>query len=86
MSVVAAVITLAGMGFVVLDKGFPLNSGDVLTLIGALLYALEMVVVSGEGRTQDVWALTFWQFVTMSLIMAVGAGALEHPPSATVFT
>lgn len=86
MSVVAAVITLAGMGFVVLDKGFPLNSGDVLTLIGALLYALEMVVVSGEGRTQDVWALTFWQFVTMSLIMAVGAGVLEYPPSATVFT
>ena len=85
-SLVAAVVTLVGMGLVVLDNGFPLNVGDLLTLVGAVFFALEMVVVAAEGRDKDVWALTFWQFVTITVIVGVGTLALERPPAAELLT
>ena len=86
MSVLAAVVSLGGMGLVMLDNGFPLNLGDLLTLVGAVFYALEMVVVANEGRDKDVWALTFWQFVTITAIVGAGTLVLEQPPAAALFT
>lgn len=85
-SLVAAGVALVGMGLVVLDNGFPLNIGDMLTLVCAVFYALEMAVVAIEGRGKDVWALTFWQFLTISLIMLVGTLAVEQPPAPELFT
>lgn len=85
VSVLAAFVCLEGMGLVVLDNGLPLNVGDVLTLVGAVFYALEMVVVAHEGRAGDVWALTFWQFLTIAALTLLGALALEQPPAASLF-
>ncbi len=85
-SVIAALASLAGMGLVVLDNGLPLNAGDLLTLVGAVFFALEMVVVASEGRDKDVWALTFWQFVTITAIVGAGTLALERPPEPELFT
>lgn len=85
-SLIAAGIALVGMGLVVLDNGFPLNLGDMLTLVCAVFYALEMAVVAIEGRGKDVWALTFWQFLTISIIMLVGTIVVEQPPAPELFT
>ena len=86
VSVIAAIVGLVGMGLVVLDNGLPLNMGDLLTLVGAVFNALEMVVVAHEGRSSDVWALTFWQFLTIAALTLVGALALERPPAPELFT
>lgn len=85
-SLIAAAIALVGMGFVVLDNGFPLNIGDMLTLVCSVFYALEMAVVAIQGRGKDVWALTFWQFLTISIIMLVGTLVTEQPPAPELFT
>ena len=86
MSVIAALVSLVGAGLVVLDNGLPLNVGDALTLAGSVFYALEMVVVAHEGRGRDVWALTFWQFVTIAAIVGVGHALVEAAPAAEAFT
>ena len=86
MSLVAAFVCLAGAGLVVLDNGLPLNLGDLLTLVAAVFYALEIVIVASEGRDKDVWALTFWQFVTICVIVGAGMLLAERPPSASLFT
>lgn len=85
-SLIATAIALIGMALVVLDNGFPLNIGDMLTLVCAVFYALEMAVVAKEGRGKDVWALTFWQFLTISIIMLVGTLLTEKPPAPELFT
>ena len=85
-SIAAALVTLAGAGLVVLDNGLPLNIGDALTLVCAVLYAMEMVIVSKEGRGKDVWALTFWQFLTITAIVGAGTLLVETPPAAELFT
>lgn len=86
VSVIAAFVSLVGMGFVVLDNGLPLNVGDLLTLVAAVFFALEMVVVAHEGRDKDVWALTFWQFLTIAGMTLVGALLFERPPAVSLFT
>ena len=86
MSVIAALVSLVGAGLVVLDNGLPLNVGDALTLAGSVFYALEMVIVAHEGRGRDVWALTFWQFLTITAIVGVGHVLVEAPPAAEAFT
>ena len=86
VSLIAAFVSLVGAGFVVLDNGLPLNVGDALTLVGSVFYALEMVVVSSEGRGKDVWALTFWQFVTITLIVAAGFLLVEEAPAPALYT
>lgn len=85
-SIIAALVSLVGAGLVVLDNGLPLNVGDALTLGCAVFYALEMVIVSDEGRGKDVWALTFWQFLTITAIVGVGSLLVEQPPSLELFT
>ena len=80
VSLIAAFVSLVGAGFVVLDNGLPLNVGDALTLVGSVFYALEMVVVSSEGRGKDVWALTF------TLIVAAGFLLVEEAPAPALYT
>lgn len=82
---VAAVMCSGGLALVALDQGLPINPGDLLTVFCALLYALQLVEVSRRGAELDVWALTAWQFVFMTV--ASGAIALFEPvPAANVWT
>lgn len=83
-NVIGAFICVVGLGFVALDNGFPLNLGDVLTLGGAIFYALQMAEVSKRGPGLDVWAITMWQFVSMGVISLGCSLVLEQPPAPEV--
>lgn len=82
---VAAVVCLAGLGLVALDNGFPLNPGDALTLLCALLFALQLVAVSRYGAKLDVWSLTIWQFLVMT-VCSIAVAFFEPAPPAEVWT
>ena len=62
-NVLAAVLCIAGIGFVSWDGGFALTRGDVLTLISGLLYACHITAVSKFSRNRDVVMLTVIQFI-----------------------
>ncbi len=82
---VAAALCLAGIGFTAMSSGLSMNLGDALTLVCAVFYALEIVIVGKMGRELDVWALTIWQFAVMALCSAVFM-PFEQAPSASVWT
>ena len=65
----AAVLCLTGIGLVALDN-LSMRTGDVLTLVGAVFFALEIAVVAKFGEHVNVNAATFWMFT------AIGAGCL----------
>lgn len=78
---VAAFVCLLGLGLVALDNGFPLNPGDLLTLVCAVLFALQLVAISRYGAKLDVWALTLWQFIVMTACSAVFVPFEAAPPA-----
>lgn len=71
--IASALMCLVGVGFVALDN-FSIQMGDLLTLVGALFFAVDMAVVGHIGRTRDVSVLTSWMFLfvgTFSLIASL---------------
>lgn len=68
--IASALLCLVGVGFVALDN-FSIQMGDLVTLVGAVFFAVDMAVVGHIGRTRDVSVLTSWMFLfvgTFSLI------------------
>jgi len=87
-NVLAAVLCMAGVGFLSLgdDLSFSLGMGDKLTLISAVLYAVHIVLVSKLAAAHDVMTLTIVQIATSGLVALCFALALEPAPDLSVFT
>lgn len=86
--VVAALLCVAGMFFVASDAADAtgsVNAGDMLTLVGSVFYALQILAVVKWGEKLNIWALSTWQFIAMA-----GCSALIMPfetaPGAAAFT
>lgn len=71
-NVLAAVLCIAGIGFVSWDGGFSLGYGDWLTLLSGLLYALHIAATSKFAQGRDIFLLTTIQFGTTALCCWVG--------------
>lgn len=84
-NVVAAALCLLGVGFVALDAEFSVNIGDVLTLLGGVIYALHIVAVcSFTERGEDVMVLTLLQFAFSGLCAWMVAAIAEPFPAAAL--
>lgn len=79
--ILAAVLCLAGIGFVSWDSGFVLTMGDVLTLIGGLLYAGHIVAVAHFSKGRNIFLLTVLQFAVVAVWAWICAGATSSLPA-----
>ncbi len=77
----AAATCIIGIGFVSLDGDMSINTGDWLTLVGGIFFALDIVFVARFNRDKDPVALTLVQFFTAGLICGVGSLCFETLPS-----
>ena len=64
----AALLCLAGIGLVALDS-VEFNVGDVITLGGAVFFAIQMAVTAKYGRKMDINVITFWMFVGNGVLL-----------------
>ena len=81
----SAVLCLVGVGFVALDN-FSIQMGDLLTLVGAAFFALDMAVVGHIGRTRDVSVLTSWMFLFVGLFSLITSFVAEPRVPAEAWT
>lgn len=81
-----ALVCLAGIGLVSLrgDLTPALSRGDVLTLVGAAFFALNIVFVDRHGRGCDVVTITFVELVVSSLVCLAWALLSEPLPTGSV--
>ena len=83
-----AVLALTGVGFLCFDGDLSLNSGDVLSLLAAAAFALQVVLVSRFTKQDtDSFQLSFFQFASagcVSLLMCLitGGGLMWHSTAA----
>lgn len=80
-NIIAAVLCLAGIGFVSWDGGFALTMGDALTLIGGLMYALHIVAVAHFAKGRDIFLLTVLQFAMVAVWSWICAGLTGGVPA-----
>ena len=74
--IASALLCLVGVGFVALDN-FSIQMGDLMTLVGAVFFAVDMAVVGHIGRTRDVSVLTSWMFLFVGLFSLAATAAFE---------
>jgi len=78
----AAVMCLAGIGLVSLDGDLTIRQGDLLTLLGGVLFAAHLVAVSRFGEEDDPVLLTLAQFITAAACCWIGTLTTEAWPAA----
>ena len=69
----AAILTLAGIGCISLNESLTIGLGEGLSVGFAFLFALQIVLVSIFARNEDPIRLSFFQFLSAGLLAAVTA-------------
>lgn len=80
-NLLAALLCIAGIGFVSWDGGFSLRGGDFLTLISGFLYACHIVAVSKFSKGRDIVLLTIIQFGATAVCCWVGTFLTQGIPA-----
>jgi len=83
---VAALTAAAGVFFLSVDDQFQLNSGDALQLIGAVVWALHVVVVGRAVAQVDVLLFSVGQYLvagTLNLVLGLTLQSHTLPALAT---
>lgn len=84
-NILAALLSVAGVGLVSLTGEFTITVGDLLTLVSALFYALHIVAVNKLSPGKDVYLITVFQFACTAVLSLVSA-ALFQPFPAPIFS
>lgn len=74
---VGVIITLPGLGLLTLGDDLTLNYGDGLEMIGAVFWAVHILLISRLAPRNNVIALAFVQFLACSMFSFGIAGATE---------
>ena len=81
----AALLCLAGIGLVALDS-VEFNVGDVITLGGAVFFAIQMAVAAKYGRKMDINVITFWMFAGNGVLCLISSLPFETQAPLSVWT
>jgi drug/metabolite transporter (DMT)-like permease len=78
-AILGAFVCFAGMGLLTSDITGALNRGDVLTVISALFFALQIIAIGHYAAGGDPMVLTFVQFAVAALLSLCSAFLFEGP-------
>lgn len=68
-----AVVAIVGLYFLSVNETFDINIGDVLVLIGAFFWAIQILVIGHYSTKVDPFQLAFSQFVVCAVFSFVAA-------------
>jgi drug/metabolite transporter (DMT)-like permease len=74
---VGSVITIMGLYLLCVKDSFSISYGEFLELIGAFFWTIHILVIGRFSRKVDVLKLSFFQFVTCSMLSLITALFIE---------
>ena len=78
-------LTRYNLGAALLDS-VEFNVGDVITLGGAVFFAIQMAVTAKYGRKMDINVITFWMFVGNGVLSLISSLLFETQAPLSVWT
>ncbi len=70
---VGAIIAIVGLYFLSVSEQLAINLGDVLVLIGALFWSIQILVIGFYSKKVDPFQLAFMQFVICSFLSLIAS-------------
>ena len=68
-----AIVAIVGLFFLGVDERFDINFGDVLVLVGAFFWAIQILVIGHYSTRVDPFQLAFSQFVVCAVFSFIAA-------------
>jgi len=68
-----AIVAIVGLYFLGVDESFDINFGDVLVLVGAFFWAIQILVIGHYSTRVDPFQLAFSQFVVCAVFSFIAA-------------
>lgn len=80
-SVLAAVLTLVGIGVLSLDNKLTMNLGDLLTLVCAVMFAFHITITALVAKDDSPIVLVFMQMIVSTLLSGIVTLLIKEPHS-----
>ena len=85
-NLLAAVLCVVGVALVSISGEITIATGDLLTLLGAVLFAAHIVAVANVSPGKNIYLLTVFQFAFSALFDGIAAISLQRFPIGFVLT
>lgn len=85
-NLLAAVLCVVGVALVSISGEITIATGDLLTLLGAVLFAAHIVAVANVSPGKNIYLLTVFQFAFAALFDGIAAISLQSFPIGFVLT
>lgn len=72
------ILSISGLAFISLNAGGPINLGDFLTLLCAVAFAVQIILVDSYVRDADPLVITCIQFLTIGILSIPPSIFIEH--------
>lgn len=76
-SVLSVVIALIGLGFLSIQNGFRIRTGDILVLACAFSYSVHIILLDGYVKKHDLVILTMIQMWVLAICSVINAALFE---------
>jgi len=73
-----AIVAITGLYFLSVDEKFETNIGDILVLIGAFFWAIQILVIGYYSNKVDPFQLAFSQFLVCAILSLFSAVVTEQ--------
>ena len=77
----AAVICIFGIALIVLDGNLSMQTGDLLTLLGGMCFAVHIIFLNRFSKEHDIFILTAIQFLFCAVFCWFGTLLFESIPA-----
>ncbi|NLY09771.1 MAG: DMT family transporter [Tissierellia bacterium] len=85
VTIIASVVTFIGVGLMSIQDEFSINYGDILTVLGALVFGLHLLRVSIYSRNYDPIALATIQLAVCAVLSIISTLIFDPPMSLDLF-
>jgi drug/metabolite transporter (DMT)-like permease len=77
-TIMGVIVSVVGLGVMSLNGEMALNFGDILTIAGAIMFSIQILVVDKYASNVDILLLTFVEFFATGIFSIIPAGIIER--------
>ena len=77
-TVIGVIFSIIGLGVMSINRNMTLNFGDGITIIGAFMFSVQILLVDKYAHKVDLLLFTFIEFFATGIFSIVPSGLIEH--------
>jgi drug/metabolite transporter (DMT)-like permease len=77
-TVIGVIFSIIGLGVMSINSNMTLNFGDAITIMGAFMFSVQILLVDKYAHKVDLLLFTFVEFFATGIFSIIPSGLIEH--------